>query len=217
MADPAGPRGTDPGSGAAPAPPWVTQPMPDGPPQIPEPDPATAPTEPEIPRPDAGWAGLDPASTTPGFADGSGFPAPGAPPASPFAAPAYADPSDPAAYGSSGYAPQAYPPQPHGYPAYGPTPYGPYAYGAYAPPQNSGLAVASMVCGIIGLVFCQIFCVPALIMGFVARRQIRDSQGTQTGDAFAIAGIVLGGLAALFLVLVILFYAGMFAFAFSGV
>lgn len=212
MADPAGPRGTDPGGDAA-ASSWVSQPMPDAPPQLP--DPATAPTEPEIPRPDAGWAGLDPAPTTPYSPHASGPPVPGAPPP-PAGVPMYGDPSGGAAYGPAAYAPQAYPPQPYGYPGYGPTPYGPYAYGAYAPPTNSGLAVASMVCGIIGLIFCQIFCVPALIMGFVARRQIRDSQGTQTGDAFAIAGIVLGGLSALFLLVIILFYAGMFAFAFSS-
>ena len=212
MADPVGPRSADAGSDLPP-PPWVTQPMPDAPPHS---DAASTPTDPEIARPDGGWA-AEPAPTTPYFHDVSGYPAPGAPPAPP-ALPTYGGP----AYGGPnaappGYDQQGYPPGSYGYPGYGPSPYGPYAYGAYAPPRNSGLAIASMVCGIVGLVFCQIFCVPAVIMGFVARRQIRDSQGTQTGDAFAIAGLILGGLSALFLVLIILFYAGVFAFTFSGV
>ena len=34
-----------------------------------------------------------------------------------------------------------------------------------------------------------------LVLGVVAKRQIRDSNGTQTGDGMATAGIIIGGIA----------------------
>jgi Domain of unknown function (DUF4190) len=57
--------------------------------------------------------------------------------------------------------------------------------------RANGLAVASLVCAIAGFVFF----VPAvlgIVFGFVARSQIRRSGGTQSGDGFAIAGIIIG-------------------------
>lgn len=50
-----------------------------------------------------------------------------------------------------------------------------------------------MILGIVGTVCCSVFTgIPALVMGIVGWRQIKESQGAQTGGAMAIAGIVLG-------------------------
>lgn len=65
--------------------------------------------------------------------------------------------------------------------------------GPSAPTQtpNNGMAVASMVLGIIGI-FLGILSVVALALGYSARRQIDASNGTQGGRGMAVAGIVLG-------------------------
>lgn len=70
---------------------------------------------------------------------------------------------------------------PHGYPPY------------QAPPQANGMAIASMILGIIGLGGIPL--VPAalaLIFGYKARRSIDESQGRESGRGMAVAGIVLG-------------------------
>lgn len=105
---------------------------------------------------------------------------------------------DPALGGAPGYPPPAY--------GYGGNPYGPYAYGAWAPPKNNGLAIAALVFGICGFVLCQIFAIPALILGLRARRQIRESQGAEQGDGLALAGVILGGAGIALLVAIIGFY-----------
>jgi uncharacterized RDD family membrane protein YckC len=70
----------------------------------------------------------------------------------------------------------------------------PYSYGALSPaqPRNNGLAIASLVCSIVGIVFFAVPAVVGVIFGFVARSQIRQSNGTQTGDGMALAGIIVG-------------------------
>jgi hypothetical protein len=89
-------------------------------------------------------------------------------------------------------------PQPYGQP-YGPPPYG-YGYPPPAPRRTNGLAVASMVLGIVWLYW--LGSVLALVFGYIARRQIRERG--DSGDGMAIAGIVLGwvGVGILGLVLV---------------
>jgi hypothetical protein len=66
-------------------------------------------------------------------------------------------------------------------------------------PSTNGLAVASMVLGIVWVWW--IGSILALIFGFVARRQIKERG--QRGDGMAIAGIVLGFVGAATLILVI--------------
>ena len=64
----------------------------------------------------------------------------------------------------------------------------------YAPasPTNSS-AIASMVCGIVGLTFCPlVLSVVALVLGYSARKSIRASGGHQQGGGMATAGIVTG-------------------------
>lgn len=66
--------------------------------------------------------------------------------------------------------------------------------GAY-PPRNNGLAVASMVLGICGVILFVFFAIPsvlAVVFGSIARGQIRRSQGVQVGRGMATAGIWLG-------------------------
>lgn len=59
----------------------------------------------------------------------------------------------------------------------------------YRPPQRTnGLAVASLVLGILWIYW--IGSILALVFGYVARKQIRERQ--ESGDGMAIAGIVLG-------------------------
>ena len=71
---------------------------------------------------------------------------------------------------------------------------------------TSGLAIASMVLGILWLWW--IGSILALVFGYRAKRQIRDSGGAQGGAGMATAGIVLGwigvGLLALFIVFAII-------------
>ncbi len=71
-------------------------------------------------------------------------------------------------------------------------------YGAYQPVQpraTNGMAVASLVLGLVGLVTFWLLAIPpilALVFGLVGRSQIKISGGRQEGDGLAIAGIVTG-------------------------
>ena len=58
------------------------------------------------------------------------------------------------------------------------------------PKPTNGLAVASMVLGIVWIYW--IGSILALIFGYVAKGQIDRSEGRQGGRGMAIAGIVLG-------------------------
>ena len=58
------------------------------------------------------------------------------------------------------------------------------------PKPTNGLAVASMVLGIVWIYW--IGSILALIFGYVAKGQIDRSEGRQAGRGMAIAGIVLG-------------------------
>ena len=87
-------------------------------------------------------------------------------------------------------APPAPGPWPPGAPppaAYAP---GQIAYGLPQPTSTNGMAIASLVLGILWLYW--IGSILALIFGYIAKRQIDESQGRQTGRGMAIAGIVLG-------------------------
>ncbi|MCZ2837852.1 DUF4190 domain-containing protein [Modestobacter sp. VKM Ac-2985] len=114
-------------------------------------------------------------------------------------------------------------PQGHGTPSYGPpygpppgppygppgAPYGPPPYGyGYPPPQRTnGLAIASMVLGIVWLYW--IGSILALVFGYVAKKQIRERG--EGGDGMATAGIVLGwvGIGVLAIPLVLAIAAGL--------
>ena len=127
-------------------------------------------------------------------ADPTPFPPPGATAHQPTLSP----PSPPTAPPPSGYQPgpgwwlasdgRWYPPQP-----------APVAYAQ----RTNGMAIASMVLGILWLYW--VGSVLALIFGYVAKSQIKDSRGTQGGAGMATAGIVLGWIGVGFFVLLIFF------------
>ncbi len=88
------------------------------------------------------------------------------------------------------------------------------AYAQYPPPYppsgfqtatTNGLAIAALILGLVGWVACGVGSVVAVILGFIAQSQIRESRGRQGGEGLAKAGIILGfvgiGLVVLFFVI----------------
>lgn len=89
-------------------------------------------------------------------------------------------------------------------PGYPPNPYG-YGYGYGYPTQQggtNGMAIAAMICGICGFA-CLVPGLVGIILGIVSLPQIK--RNGQSGRGMAIAGIVLGGLWILGLVLLLVF------------
>ncbi len=70
----------------------------------------------------------------------------------------------------------------------------------YAPP-TSGLAITSMVCGILGLVTCLMLPgIPAVICGHLALNRMADPSVRLGGRGMAIAGLIMGYLSVLVMV-----------------
>ncbi|MEV4544753.1 DUF4190 domain-containing protein [Micromonospora echinaurantiaca] len=99
--------------------------------------------------------------------------------------------------------PGPYPPVsgvPGPYPPVSVVPYRPGGYppavqrAAVQPPLTSGLATASMVLGILGVLggWCLfgLPCILAVVLGHLALRETRD--GTRSGHGMAVAGLVMG-------------------------
>lgn len=92
-------------------------------------------------------------------------------------------------------------------------------YGSAAPqfighgminPPTSGLAITSLVCGIVSLVTCLVFVgIPAVICGHMAMSQIANSPTPVAGRGMALAGLVCGYLS----VLIMLSFAAMMIFS----
>jgi len=112
----------------------------------------------------------------------------------------YQDPGqvNPAAYPTSGdpaqmYGQPSYPPANPMYPVSDPV-YSapPQQYGYGGPPMRStnGLAIASLVLSLAGLVTCGIASLIGAILGHVAKKQIRERG--EDGSGMATAGIVIG-------------------------
>ncbi|MDG2486461.1 MAG: DUF4190 domain-containing protein [Roseibacillus sp.] len=69
----------------------------------------------------------------------------------------------------------------------------PGAYVHMGPPQPNGLAIASMVLGIVGLLAIPIVCsIAAVICGHIARSQIRQGEGRVGGDGMTMTGLITG-------------------------
>ena len=114
----------------------------------------------------------------------------------------YADPQNPGQlryWTGTAWTPGPPPPYPP-YPQYPP---GVPAY-VIRKQSTNGFAIASMVLGIIWIYW--VGSILALVFGYIAKRQIAASNGTEGGDGMATAGIVLGwiGIAALIALIVIL-------------
>jgi prepilin-type processing-associated H-X9-DG protein len=72
--------------------------------------------------------------------------------------------------------------------------------GQVSSPRTAGLAIASLVLGILSVSCLSILAgIPALILGIVALSKIGKSAGTLVGQGLAIAGLVLGGVSFLLL------------------
>lgn len=131
---------------------------------------------------------------------------PPAPPAPAPVAPVYSAPQTPGYAPAPGYgAPAAQPSPQVGYPAYGTPSYPVYA----APRPTSGLAVASLVCGLAGfllswLVVPALASIAAVICGHMALKQTKTNPALG-GRGMAFAGLILGyvGVAVLAFVIVV--------------
>ena len=66
----------------------------------------------------------------------------------------------------------------------------PYGYPPPAAPETNGLAIASLTAGILWLGW--LGSIAAVVFGHVALAQIKRSNGRQSGQGLAIAGLVLG-------------------------
>lgn len=89
----------------------------------------------------------------------------------------------------------------------------PYGNPAYQAPSTNGMAIAALVCGIaslgVGFITCgigSVAAIPAVILGHMSRKQIRESNGTQQGDGMALAGLITGYIGVGVLVLVIILF-----------
>jgi type IV pilus assembly protein PilA len=72
--------------------------------------------------------------------------------------------------------------------------------------QTDGKAVTSLVLGILGVtIFSFIAGIPAVILGHLSRKSIRESMGRLKGDGMALAGLIMGylSLAAIPMILII--------------
>lgn len=64
---------------------------------------------------------------------------------------------------------------------------------SYQNPPSSTMALLSLIAGILGLTLLPIIgSIAAVILGYLARNEIRDAGGTLGGDGLATAGLVLG-------------------------
>ena len=79
----------------------------------------------------------------------------------------------------------------------------PVSPGAFdAPMPTSGLAIASLICGVIGIVTCFLPGIAAVICGHMALKQMAAPNAQVTGRGMAVAGLVLGYLSILLIVAV---------------
>lgn len=167
------------------------------------------PTPPPVPPP-----GPPPGQSPPGgIQDQPDYGQPGAPP------PGYQQPGQPPpqqpGYQQPNYQQPGYQQPAYGQPAYGQPQYGQPGYG-YAPagPKQDGMAIASLVSSVLGvlLICCWIGvagCIAGAVMGFLSRKRIQESNGALTGEGLALAGIIVGGVGcALFLLWLILIVSG---------
>ena len=89
-----------------------------------------------------------------------------------------------------------------------PAPPAPQPYVPFRAQKSQGLALASMITGILGLfMFGCFFPLPgivAFVLGLISLSQIKKSPEKYGGKPYATAGVVMGGISILFLVVMIL-------------
>jgi|GEM_PF-5125879 len=133
--------------------------------------------------------------------------------------------NEPGGYGASSYGQQgAYGGNPYGatpsydsyaQQGYGQTPYqAPYASPLQMAPQTNGLATASLVLSLCGLAV-GITAPIGLILGIVARSQIKNEPQRYSGEGLALGGIIAGAIITALYVLMIVAYIIFMAWIFS--
>jgi hypothetical protein len=87
---------------------------------------------------------------------------------------------------------------------------GGYQPPVYGPSPEQGLAIASLVCGILSFLCCNILTgIPAIILGIMAINKEKSDPQRYTGKGMAIGGLVLGGVSVLiFFVYILALLAG---------
>jgi type II secretory pathway pseudopilin PulG len=85
-----------------------------------------------------------------------------------------------------------------GYGGYQSPPRENYNYRAANAAADEGPARNSMICGILGLTLCGLLAPVALILGFKAKRKIKEQPMEFGGQGYATAGIVMGGIGTIF-------------------
>ncbi len=112
------------------------------------------------------------------------------------------DGSEPQSQSGAGY-PSNMPPQsqqsPSPQPGQAPYPGAAPYYGTQQ--QNNTLAIVSLVCSIAGIVICTPAAIAGVITGHMARRRIRENPATYTGDGMALAGVIIGWIMTVVLIL----------------
>lgn len=83
------------------------------------------------------------------------------------------------------------------------------------PPPTSGLAIASLVCGILAiLVSCNavgiVFGIPAVICGHLAMKRLKDPLNPQGGQGMALAGLICGYIGSVITIIVVIFIGAIF-------
>lgn len=114
-------------------------------------------------------------------------------------------------YPGPGYPPPVapYPPVAQGYPSMPPMP-GMMPFGYAQPPKTNGLAIASLVCSLLGLATCAATSILGVIFGHLAKSQIKQSG--EDGDSMALAGLIIGYIGLAIFALIAIFYFGLIAF-----
>lgn len=92
----------------------------------------------------------------------------------------------------------------------------PYPYDINRPAPTSGLAVASLICGILSLVTCPLLGIPAVICGHMGLDQIAKASQPIPGRGLAIAGLSTGYLGVLATLGLMVLFATGFTSAFYG-
>ncbi len=86
----------------------------------------------------------------------------------------------------------------------------PPAIGESAKPRTAGIAIASLVLGILGVTCLSVLAgIPALVLGILALNRVNRSAGTLAGKGQSIAGIVMGGISIVLLPVMLGFWAGL--------
>jgi hypothetical protein len=159
------------------------------------------PGSPPPPTPTSDATGNTPTAANPTIPPPYGQASPAVPPAyQQYPQPTYQPYQEPA-YQQPGYPQAAYPQPAYGQPVY------------VNPNPTNGMAIASLVCSLAGLL--TILSAPVgAILGHVARKQIRERGGQ--GDGMALAGIIVGWVLTGLSVCGCGLYLGLFALIFSN-